>query len=814
VKRWTPILLCLICQQLYVYAQTGISLSISSNGTTCGSSNGSIIATASGGTAPYSYSENSYPPQNNGNFINLGAGNYTITVSDANGATTTQNVTLTNTLSPVGVTWAITNASGCTTTDGKLIVTATGGTPPFQYSIDELDYQTSNTFPNLTAGLYYPSVKDADGCVSRDDILNGQAVIKSPCPIIQEGIGTGYSCDPFQGEYILYNVAGGTAPYQYSLDGVNYQSSYMFYGLTAGLYTMWVKDANGQIMLYACAIVNRCGPVYSLSATSQPAECGASDGTITAIVIDGISPYQYSLNGGAPQSGNVFTGLAAGNYTITVTDAINRQTSTTVTVSTACLSASVIATNGTCGNNNGSIAVTAVNGVTPYLYSLNGGTSQTSNIFTGLAAGNYTMTVTDATGYASTASAVVNNAAGPTIANAAATATSCAGIDGTVLITAQGGQGALQYSLDGSHFQSSPDFTGVAAGSYQAEVQDDNGCTSFQPVMVTVNNTLTVNAGPDQTICQGSSVQLNAQSTANAWTWNPVDGLNNAQIENPVANPAQTTAYVVTATFGLCTATGSVTVNVRPAPIANPGNNDTTCFGKDIQLSGSGGVNYVWTPTTFLSDPNIAKPIVVHPTRSIIYSLQVTDIYQCSSLLDSAVTITVTPPADVFAGNDTSISIGEPLPLFAADVNNSGFNQYTWAPASGLSNPSIQDPIATPGQSVVYTVTAVTSDGCEGQASISIKVYARADIYVPNAFTPNGDGHNDILRAIPAGIQTFKYFAVFNRWGQEVFRTTDSAIGWNGGDSGLGTTTYVWMAAGIDYEGHLIERKGTVIRIK
>jgi gliding motility-associated-like protein len=207
---------------------------------------------------------------------------------------------------------------------------------------------------------------------------------------------------------------------------------------------------------------------------------------------------------------------------------------------------------------------------------------------------------------------------------------------------------------------------------------------------------------------------------------------------------------------------------------------------------------------------------VTAPAQTITYQLMVTDANGCTSLQPAQVTVTVTPPPEVFAGNDTSVLVGQPVPLNAVDVNNSGFDSYTWSPATGLSNAFVQKPIAYPTESTLYTVVASTADGCTGTASISIKVYEVSDIFVPSGFTPNGDGHNDLLRAIPIGIRDFKYFVVYNRWGQRVFQTADPAIGWDGTLNGQmqGTGTFVWMAAGVDYKGTLIQRKGTTILIR
>jgi gliding motility-associated-like protein len=156
------------------------------------------------------------------------------------------------------------------------------------------------------------------------------------------------------------------------------------------------------------------------------------------------------------------------------------------------------------------------------------------------------------------------------------------------------------------------------------------------------------------------------------------------------------------------------------------------------------------------------------------------------------------------------------LQLHASDINHSGFTQYQWFPATGLNDPLSQDPVVMVSANITYTVTAATPEGCKGSDSVRLKVYTVRDIFVPNAFSPNGDGHNDVLKAIPAGIRDFKYFAVFTRWGQKVFQTATPDKGWDGTVNGRpqAAGTYIWTAVGVDYLGHAVQRNGTVILVR
>ncbi|HNP54485.1 MAG TPA: gliding motility-associated C-terminal domain-containing protein, partial [Ferruginibacter sp.] len=206
-----------------------------------------------------------------------------------------------------------------------------------------------------------------------------------------------------------------------------------------------------------------------------------------------------------------------------------------------------------------------------------------------------------------------------------------------------------------------------------------------------------------------------------------------------------------------------------------------------------------------------ADPIVSQPAN-ITYILQVTDQFGCHSLKADSVFVFVQPPARLYAGEDTSVAINQPLQLHAIDVNSLGFNTYHWSPGTGLNNPDIANPIATlTAEYTQFIVEASTTAHCIGTDTIVVKTYRGPEIYVPTSFTPNGDGLNDLIRAIPIGMKSFHYFRIFNRFGETVFSTTDERMGWNGYFKGKkqNLNTFVWIAEAVDYKGNVIQRKGT-----
>lgn len=793
-----------------------IVLNVTTTNPTCGKSNGVINIEASSGTAPYSYSITGFLPQAYGFFSHLSAGNYSIMVTDASGQSTSSTVTLVNIFSPPAGSAVISSQpTGCNTRDASITITGSGGLPPYLYSIDEIHYQSANFFPSLTAGSYQYVVKDANGCKSATSVFNN-LTIPEHCTIRENGITLSYTCNPFKTYLGLINVSGGTAPYMYSLDGVTYQSSESWSnGVPAGIYTIWVKDATGLILLYTVAVTEKCSPIFSLSSVVQPANCGFN-GTITVTASGGISPYRYSIDGINFQANNQFSGLTPGNYTITVKDSNGLASSIYIIVGNSCLAVNASAINSTCGKSNGSIAAQASGGTSPYLYSIDGINYGMNNNFVNLTAGNYTLYAKDASGGIGTTKATVANAGSPVITSVVTTPTECVTHTGSISVASTGGTSPLLYSIGGTSFNSNPFFTGLDTGKYNIVIKDSNGCTDTSGGVITLNNNIIVDAGNAIPVCEGSNITLNGLSDAQQFSWAPAISLTNPASLHPVATPVVSTMYYLTASAGECHKTDSVYVSVNRAPVADAGNGATICFGQNTSLHGTGGISCLWQPAVNLSDATSFDPLVIKPLNTTTYMLTVTDANGCSSLNNSSVIVTVTPPSLVSAGPDTSVVINTPLQLNASDINGSGFNSYIWSPSSGLNNPSIQSPITILDKNATYIVTALTPAGCESSDTITITVFQKSEIYVPNAFTPNGDGKNDILKVIAIGIKTFKYFTVYDRFGNKVFSTTNPGIGWNGNtkNESNDSNVFVWIAAGIDYLNHELIRKGTVVLIR
>jgi gliding motility-associated-like protein len=788
-----------------IFQACSLTATASPTDASCGNSDGTIAVIPAGGTAPYTYSIDGTHFQAGNVFSGLQPGEYNVTVNDAGGLQSTANAAIFNNC-PSRVTAVVTKTS-CGYNNGMIKATVINGTPPFSYSIDGTTFQSSDLFTGVPIGTYTLTAIDA-AHLKMTTILT----VKGNPFIVPQAYALPASCKLNDG--IIIVTPPGPGDYTFGLTQFDFQSSNVFRNLySSGWYTVYMKDP------YGCVTFNGLGWVVgtnciNVSAVTADARCGQNTGSITASGQSGAEPYSYSIDGIHFQAGNVFNNLAAGNYTLTIRGADGASNSTPVTVKSNCLQVTITPTDATCGRKNGSLFVSVINGTAPYQYSLDGVNFTTGPLFDNLSAGPYTITVKDAGNGFSQANTSIGNIAGPQL-SASTTAATCRNNDGVITVSVNGGTPPYVYSASQNGVLSNG-FTGLATGIYQVTVTDANQCLVAGSATVALINDLTVEVANTQPVCEGSLLQLNAVSSATSFSWSPSVGLNHANVYNPVLTASSTQEYVVTAVSGPCQVEGQVLVTVLAAPVPVTTPDITICSGKSVSLSGSGGVEYSWTPATYLDNPGIADPTVVHPEGSVTYSLSVIGANGCASIQPATVAVSVSAPALVFAGNDTTIAIGQPLRLYAIDVNHTGFTNYSWSPADGLNNPAIADPIAVLHDNITYSISAWSDAGCEASGIIRIKVYAGPEIYVPNAFSPNGDGHNDVLKVIPVGISQFMYFAVYNRYGQMVFSTTDPSKGWDGTVNGKpqGTGTFVWQAEGKDYMGITIRRKGTVVLVK
>lgn len=347
-----------------------------------------------------------------------------------------------------------------------------------------------------------------------------------------------------------------------------------------------------------------------------------------------------------------------------------------------------------------------------------------------------------------------------------------------------------------------------------------NGCIGTDSITVNVLDFITVTLPADTTICLSDSIVLQPVSYALKYVWTPGTALSDSTTKYPHAAPGSDITYQVTANLGKCQDKASILVKVYPYPQVYAGTDTTICWGATVQLDGTtNGDSFTWSPDSTLLNSGTLRP-VADPLITTPYILTAQNVQGCPKPVQDTVMVYVIPKVVVFAGNDTAVVVGEPLQLHAVSTD-SALVSYTWTPADWLNNAYVYDPVATIESdvvdSIIYLATATTPQGCTGSDALTVKVYKTGpDIFMANAFTPNGDGHNDIFRPILVGITQLNFFRVYNRWGQLVFSTTEPEKGWDGSLRGMKQEagTYVYMAQGIDYLGKSHFKKGTFILIR
>jgi gliding motility-associated-like protein len=297
--------------------------------------------------------------------------------------------------------------------------------------------------------------------------------------------------------------------------------------------------------------------------------------------------------------------------------------------------------------------------------------------------------------------------------------------------------------------------------------------------------------------------------------WFPVAQVLDPAAANPLVVTSFTTNYQITASIGSCAAQDQIRVITIPYPVAHAGPDTIICYDTKALLHGSTEASiFAWLPSPSLSNSKILNPIAT-PKTTTAYILSVYDNKGCPKPGYDTVIVNVLPDINAFAGRDTAVITGQSLQLQAT-----GGVRYEWTPGTGLSNATIANPVAlytTPSSGIVYKVMVYNEANCADSAYIKVKVFqTMPSVFVPNAFTPNHDGKNDLLRPIAVGMAHIDYFRIFNRWGQLVFSTTANEQGWDGTIAGKlqPSGTYVWLVKATDYTGAPYMQRGTLVLIR
>jgi len=451
---------------------------------------GSIASSSVGvknGIAPYLYSLDGSTTYQDSAKFRVPAGSHSVTVKDAAGCTvTTNSITITQPAQPLGLN--LTGSASCS--GGAVTASATGSYGNYLYSLNNISYQAGNVLSVASPGTYTVYVKDQQGC------KNNRSITVKPlsATLIAPQTAACYGAR----EVIQVTANYGKAPYQYSLDGVNYQGSANF-NVQAGTYTVTVKDTAGCTAVSNSVTITQPAAPLSMNLAAN-VNCSSGGGTITVNASGGYGNYKYSINGINYHVSNVFTVASAGTYTMNVKDQNGCVNNKNVTVSP--LSATLTAAHtAACYGAREVVQVTARYGNAPYSYSLDGVNYQSSANFN-VQAGTYSVTVKDTAGCTVTTNSVtIIQPSSLLRMTITPTNVSCnGGSDGSMTVSPTGGYASLySYSLNGGSYQAPDVFSGLQAGTFMVTVKDSNGCI--------VNKTTTITQPVTPCTTGGSSIK-------------------------------------------------------------------------------------------------------------------------------------------------------------------------------------------------------------------------------------------------------------------------------------------------------------------
>jgi gliding motility-associated-like protein len=325
-----------------------------------------------------------------------------------------------------------------------------------------------------------------------------------------------------------------------------------------------------------------------------------------------------------------------------------------------------------------------------------------------------------------------------------------------------------------------PIATPASTTSYIVSGTTIHGCVATAPpVTIAILAKPVITKTNDSTICKNNPVQLFATG-GNIYSWTPTATLNNPNIANPIATPtANITRYYVTVTntaVNSCTNRDSVKITLQPTPVFTVSASQNTCLSTNAQLNASGGDKFLWSPATLVSNPLIANPLT-NTAGTTTYSVTITEsVCNVSQMLSTVVTVLPTPSVSASKSNDIDCSNN------SSNLIAIGATKYVWTPVTGLNNSNIANPIATPIITTQYIVKGLNSFGCAGYDTVVVAVTTNgtSGYYMPNSFTPNGDGKNDCFGIKYWGIIKDLKFIIYNRYGEQVFVTTDPNQCWDG----------------------------------
>lgn len=794
------------------------------------SCDGRVSIQMTGGVPPYSFSW----PSSTNEMDNLCAGDYGITVTDANGCEFSDTYTINQpTLLEYDTTYY--HVSCYNTQTGGASVTASGGTPPYTYIWS--DGYNGSIHNNIPAGTYITTISDSHGCS-----LMEQFVITQP-DLLQVVTSGDFAICENQAINIVAQEMGGTPPYMFywdNGDGNGFSVGPQSFNIIPHEdvnYTVYVVDANDCVSNFAYSDVI-VSPEYHLTLTTQNNRCYETcDGSALLEIEGGLQPFTYSWDSPGPNLDD----LCAGLYTVTITDRIGCVADTMFVITEPpVLSINIESTDALCSySEDGTVSVVVTGGTPPYNYVWSDNT-QTDEITVG--PGTYNLTVSDDHNCRVYGSAIIE---APQELNVLTlyNPTICLGGTATVVGQASGGTQPYHFHWQGTdgveswehQFTTDP----VSTTIYHLTVTDNNGCTNAgNRVTVYVNPPLEIEntTATNDDVCIGYGTSIEVDITGgNGGPYTITDQYGNI-LASPFIYYPDETGYLILTVEDLCetpAATDSIMLYVHDAPFVDFSVDETQgCPGQYISfaaLDSSDNYNYVWN----FGDNVFA--FIKNPTHRYseegLYSvnLVVKDQFGCKDSITKSDLVEIYPqPYANFTPEPQIAGILNPLISFDNHSEEALF--FFWYYGDGDSTINFRNPQHYFKDLGEYEVMLVSENeyGCSDTAIRTIMIREDYTLYAPTAFTPNGDGVNDCFRICGNGIDHNTFVLhIYNRWGELVYATDkyDPDEGcdgcgegsWDGtkgsrikGDTYLPNGIYYWFVRFTDYDSIGHEYNGNV----
>jgi hypothetical protein len=706
-----------------------------------GASTGQATAFANGGTAPYAYLWSN--GQTTASSINIAAGTYTVTVTDANACTKTTSATITQpTALSVGIIGQG-NVSCNGGSNGLLSATGSGGSSPYSYQWS--NGLTTATSSGLAAGTYTVTITDANACTK-----TSSGTITQPSSISGTISKTDATCAAPTSGSATINATGGTSPYTYQWS--NGRTTVTNSGIASGTYTVTVTDANTCTAVFSTTLNQAGGLTASISSSNNVSCNGGTNGSAIVTPNNGTAPFAYLWSNGRTTATNA--GIAAGTYTVTVTDATtcSAVASTTITQPSA-LNASISSqTNVACnGGSTGSATVSPTGGTAPYSYQWSNGRTTASNA--GIAAGTYTVTVTDANACTNTQSATITQPTELQASISASTNVSCnGGTNGSATVSPTGG--TSPYAYQWSNGRTTATNAGIAAGTYTVTVTDANACVKTSSATITQPTELLTPISTQTNVsCNGGT---NGSATVSPTGGTPSYSFiwSNGRTTASNAGIAAGTYTVTVTDANACTKTQSVTITQPSALIASiSSQTNVACNGGTngaATVSPSGGTapyTYQWSNgRTTASNAGIA---------SGTYTVTVTDANACTKTQSTTITQPTELQASISGQNNVTCNGGTNGSATVSATGGTTPYAYQWSNGrTTAANVGIA--------AGTYTVTVTDGNVCIKTQSVTITepvAFTLNTSISENSGTPN-DGSicaNEIVTITATGASTYAW---------------------------------------------------------